>query len=294
MSEELDRRGVIDVDGAILRYACEGSGTPALVIGSSIYYPRTFSRRLRERMRLAFVDTRHFAEPTGSVAPGDVSLNTYLADIAQAQTQLGFDRVVLIGHSHHGNLALEYAKWHPERVSHVVLIGTPPVDADETVRAAKAYWKRNASEPRKRLLREQVAAFRAEQSVRLLPAQAYIAEYVAEGPKYWFNPHYDASPLWQGVPLDMGVMAVFRGFFAEGYELQWDPEQLTAPVFLAMGRHDYAVPPTLWDEDRLARNGLAFRLFERSGHTPQLEEPEEFDRMLLEWLELSAGSQPLS
>jgi pimeloyl-ACP methyl ester carboxylesterase len=35
-------------------------------------------------------------------------------------------------------------------------------------------------------------------------------------------------------------------------------------------------------EEKLA--DLTVHVFEKSGHTPQLEQPAEFDRVLLEWL----------
>jgi pimeloyl-ACP methyl ester carboxylesterase len=47
----------------------------------------------------------------------------------------------------------------------------------------------------------------------------------------------------------------------------------------------YVVPHTLWDEVRPKLRNQTFHLFERSGHTPQLEEPELFDRVLLEWIQ---------
>jgi hypothetical protein len=74
------------------------------------------------------------------------------------------------------------------------------------------------------------------------------------------------------------------------FEVGWDPARLQAPVLVVMGRHDYVVPPPLWD-DALAGLGtgtgaghVTYRVLERSGHTPQLEEPGAFDELLLEWL----------
>lgn len=118
--------GSVDVEGATLHFALEGHGTPVLVIGSAIYYPRTFSQQLRRSCRLAFVDLRHFAETEESVSLDSIGLDTYADDIEKLRTAVEFERFVLIGHSHHGNLALEYAKRHPDKVSHLVLIGTPP------------------------------------------------------------------------------------------------------------------------------------------------------------------------
>ncbi|WP_406672502.1 alpha/beta fold hydrolase [Natronospira sp.] len=258
-----------------------------MVIGSAIYYPRTFSYRLRTTLRLIFVDVRHFADGDASIGPDEISLDTYMHDIDEVHAHLGHDRVVLVGHSHHGNLALEYAKRYPERVSHLVLIGAPPVDVISTVKAAEAYWEAHASEARKATLRAKLAHFRAEGRGRMTPEQAYVAQYVAEGPRYWHDPTYDASHLWEGVPLNMGAMAIFREFFADGYELWWGREQLAAPVLVMVGEHDYAVPPVLWDDVLRRQKDLRFHLFRNSGHTPQLEEPEEFDRVLLDWLDKS-------
>lgn len=288
MSEELDLTGTVDVAGARLRYAVQGSGVPALVIGSAIYYPRTFSRRLRDSLRLAFVDTRHFAELDASPGLDDVSLDRYLADIEELRSSLGIERAVVIGHSHHGNLALEYAKRYPARVSHLVLIGSPPLDVASTVRAAEEYWQNHASVTRKALLQRRQAALSAEELERMTPKQAYVVQYVAEGPKYWYDPAYDAGYLWQGMPINMDFVQVFRGFFADGYTVRWDPERLAAPVLVVMGRYDYAVPHTLWSDVRPALPNLTFHLLERSGHTPQLEEPEHFDRVLLDWLNSSS------
>lgn len=276
--------GSVRVDGGVLRYVCEGAGVPALVIGSAVYYPRVFSPRLREYLRLIFADTRHFATGGWASGSGELSLRTYLDDVERIRASLELDRVVLIGHSHHGSLAVEYAKRHPERVSHIVLIGSPPVDVPSTMTAAEMYWQQHASRQRKAALQDNLAAVRAEEEKGLTPEQAYVRRYVAEGPRYWYDLNYNASKLWDGVPLNMDVINVFRTFFAEGYEMRCNPDQLTAPVLVAVGRYDYAVPPTLWTARQTALPNLSLRLFEYSGHTPQLEEPHAFDEVLLDWL----------
>jgi hypothetical protein len=50
-----------------LRYRIEGEGRPAIVVGSSVYYPRVFSAGLRRRLRLVFLDHRGFALSPGKV-----------------------------------------------------------------------------------------------------------------------------------------------------------------------------------------------------------------------------------
>jgi proline iminopeptidase len=57
------------------------------------------------------------------------------------------------------------------------------------------------------------------------------------------------------------------------------------PVFLALGRYDNIVAPHFtWDPVRPKFHDLTVRIFEKSGHTPQLEQPDIFDEELLKWI----------
>lgn len=127
----------------------------------------------------------------------------------------------------------------------------------------------------------------------LSPEEAFVAQYVADGPKYWYDAKYDASALWSGVPVNIEALRAFKGFFVE-YEFSWDPARLSAPVLVVMGRHDYAVPHTLWDKVLPLLRNVTYRLLEKSGHTPQLEESAAFDQLFFEWLEHegAAGLDP--
>ncbi len=280
--------GAVNVGGASLTYFVEGSGAAVMVIGSALYYPRTFSVKFKTSVRVAFADLRHFASSDESVNPGKIGLNTYMDDIERVREAIGFERFVLVGHSHHGNLALEYAKQHPERVSHLVLIGTPPCNVQQTIAEAERYWNQ-ASEARKVTLERNRALLESDKHAYVRPEDAFVAQYVADGPKYWYDAAYDAGPLWQGVPLNMESLSAFKGFFVN-YEFSWEPAHFNAPVLVVMGKHDYAVPHTLWHKVPLSLRNVTYRLLDKSGHTPQLEASEIFDQIFLEWLEQESGA----
>ena len=55
------------------------------------------------------------------------------------------------------------------------------------------------------------------------------------------------------------------------------------PTFAATGKYDFVIPHTSWLKYRDLPN-LTVCVFDKSGHTPQLEQPEQFDRQLLQWL----------
>jgi pimeloyl-ACP methyl ester carboxylesterase len=64
------------------------------------------------------------------------------------------------------------------------------------------------------------------------------------------------------------------------FNLIEEVHQLEVPVFLFLGRHDHTAPPELSEEFYAALQAPDKELiwFERSAHTPDLDEPEEFQR----------------
>jgi proline iminopeptidase len=284
-----DKAGIVEVEGAHLGYRIEGRGQPCLVVGSSIYYPRVFSQALRQHLQLVFVDLRHFAAASDpSFTPDRISSDTYTDDIEHVRQTLGLGDVVVIGHSVHATVALEYARRYPEHVSGVVAIGGDAT-SDGKDAARERLWETEASEERKELLARAEAALTPELRATLSPGELFVREYLAAGPRYWYEPTYDASWLWEGVTPDLPVLERLWELF-DPYDLAQGPGEITTPVLIAHGRYDFAAPFTLWEEHRhkLARHTYA--LFEKSGHHPPLEEPERFDQTLLAWINGLGGS----
>lgn len=278
------KRGCVRVSGIDLDYTLDGTGIPLLVVGSSIYYPRTFSPHLRQFCSIACVDLPHFVELGPGFDTEMISLDLYARCIEAARADAGLGRIVAVGHSHHGNVALEYARRHPDQVSQVVLIGSPPVNNESTVVGAEQYWSSHATAGRKAILEARRRTFLAEGSTAsaVAPFEAFVAQYVADAPLYWHDPNYDASWLWEGMRFGMDAIEAFRGLF-ETYDLSasWP---LEVPVLIVMGRDDFAVPHTLWQEVLPGVPNATFHVLDESGHTPQIEEPEKFDELLLTWL----------
>lgn len=284
MTADNAQSGSIDIAGATLNFTVEGSGIPILVVGSSIYYPRTFSRELRQSCKIVCMDLPHFAESGPDFQPGSVSFNTYAEIIDEIRSAAGLKKVVIAGHSHHGNVALEYAKLYPEQVSHVVMIGSPPVDNNQTIEASQKYWENYASNQRKEKLRERRKAVDNEYLASLPPREVYVAKYVADAPLYWHNPEYDASWLWKDMNFDMDAIHAFKDLYRT-YTLRRGIEKRNVPVLVAMGRSDFIVPYLLWEKVLPELQNFTLKVFEKSGHTPQLEQPKLFNQVLFDWLE---------
>ncbi len=279
--------GSVTSDGFRLRYIVEGAGPPALVVGSALYYSRAFSENLREHLRLVFMDHRGFAPSPGPRDTTAFALDTLIDDMEQVRQALDLGPVVVIGHSGHAFMALEYAKKYPANVSHVVMIGIAPDLSAARTEATQAYWETSASAERKAVMEENLRRLPDDEIAQLQvsPGQKFIRTYIRNGPKAWYDPRFDSSPLWEGVEINMDMFNHVWGRIFRDIDITRGLETFDRPVFLALGRYDFLVaPPSSWEPLRPLFKDLTVRIFERSGHTPQYEEAAAFDEELVRWI----------
>ena len=277
--------GTVVSSGFRLRYIAEGAGTPTLVVGSAPYYARAFSRNLRKHLRLVFVDHRGFTAPPGRSDTAAFAMDSLIDDIERIRRQLGLARVAIMGHSGHAFMALEYAKKYPANVSHVIMIGVAPDFGEANSRAIEQYWQATASADRKAAMAANLQRVPDAALDRLAPRDRFVASYVRDGPRAWYDPRFDASALWEGVEINMDMLNHVWGRTFAQIDITRGLNTLDRPVFLALGRFDYLVaPPRTWDRVRPVFRDLTVRIFERSGHTPQYEEAARFDEELVRWI----------
>ena len=283
---EIADQGVIRSGRFNLEYRIEGTGPTAIVIGFPTYYSRIFSENLRSHLRMVFVDHRGSAASPGPVERTEFDLERLVEDIELIRETLELGRIIAIGHSGHSYMALEYAKKYPENVSHVVMIGTGP-SLDASSREASAqHWEKFASPERKRALEENLQKMPDEQIAQFPPGEAFIKTYIRNSPRGWYDSQFDSSPLWDGVDVNMDMFNYVWGELFRDIDVTLGLENFDRPVFLALGRFDFlGATPTSWDLIKDRFRNVTVRIFEKSGHTPQYDEPELFDSDLLAWIE---------
>jgi proline iminopeptidase len=170
-----------------------------------------FSPGLRDRLRWVFVDLRHFATSDPSFPLDRISIELYADDIERIRQTLEMGDVVVIGHSTHGCIALEYARRHPEHVRGVVVMGSYPHFSDELPDAADRLWESDASDERKEILAREMAELTPEVRATLSPVDFFVREYVADGPRNWYDPSYDSTSLRECVEFDGPVGSASSG-----------------------------------------------------------------------------------
>ncbi|HEX5165151.1 MAG TPA: alpha/beta hydrolase [Thermomicrobiales bacterium] len=277
---------LIDINGTNVHVVREGSGTPLVIpsLAGTPIYERTFSPRLREYLTLVFVELRANRADPGEP---DLTLDRVLDDLDAVRATLGYDRISVLGHSAHSILALAYAAQYPSHTDRVVVVGGPASTRPSTEMDMlhEAYWDTVASPERKQFQADLEAAY--DPTLPRTPSEALIAQYVTNGPRTWYDPSFDCTPLWEGHDnLDLDLIMRFWG--PDGMFQRFDSEVglpgISCPVLIAMGAFDFLCPPILWAglHQRLAHH--TFHTFERSGHLPHVDEQDHFDEVLLKWM----------
>lgn len=112
-------------------------GTPILLthgLASNAAWWLKVGASLGARHRAVALD---FAGHGDSAWRSSYTPQTYVADIEEARHSLGWERMILVGHSMGGRVSAEYAARHPERVAGLVLVDFWPEAYDRKALADK-------------------------------------------------------------------------------------------------------------------------------------------------------------
>ena len=274
--------GSITVDGTQLNYLMEGNGIPCVDIGSSTanWPKKTFSEELRKHIQFIFMDNRAFVPPDVPVNIRKVTVETAVDDVERLRQKLGFEKIAVSGCSYPALLALAYAQKYPDHASHVIMVDMTPYWNDKAQEAGEKYWEMHASDERKEILKRNHEQLTDEILSKVPPSWR---GYVRNAPKYWYDPAYDCSWLLEGFYINPDRMGHCLNEELPHYDFT-QGDEITTPVFLALGKYNFIGPCYLWDDYKDKLPNLSYNLFEKSGHYPMLEEQELFDKKLIEWI----------
>jgi len=256
--------GTIDSGGFQLQYIIEGDGSPILVIGSALYDERVFSRDLRQNHKWIFVDHRGFGvAPKFVVDNSAYNLDVLLDDIERIRQYLSLKDFVIVGHSGHAFMAIEYAKKYSRFVKGVVMTGCGPSNSDERRKASSEYFERTASSERRTSFEMGMASL--ARKIEAEPEKRFVHYCLCAGAQGWFDHTFDAAPLWDGLTTNMQMFDYVWGVVFRDIDVRNGLDKLDKPVFLALGRFDFLTgPPELWDDLKPHFRKLTEKIFEQS------------------------------
>ena len=220
-----------------------------------------------ERFRVARYDARGFGD---SPLPGGPF--SFVDDLGGLLDHLGLERAALVGNSLGARTALEHTLVHPERTSALVLVGAPPMGApssaeleafdteetalleasklEEAVELNLRIWLADDVEPalRARVREMQRRAFEVD-----LAAYARDPE---PGPISWL----DDPPVWERL------------------------REIACPTLVIVGDRDVSDMDVAADRLTAGIAGARKVVMPGAAHVPARERPEEFNRIVLEFL----------
>lgn len=279
-------QGTIDYNGIKFKYVREGKGDPLVVVGSSVYYSKAFSKNLKEKFEMIFVDSRHFI-PTYEPAKEDLSSLTFKIwadDLEMIRQKLNLGKITVVGHSVHGQIALEYANRYPTNTSGLILIGGMPYAAAEFSDQVNDYWSKEADENRKSVLSLNMQKIDSLQN--LTPENEKFAVINAlMAPKIWVDPKHDASFLLKDLLTSPKAYEVLSASIPSKQEVIDKLIRLKMPALIICGKFDFFVPYSIW-QSLVQNTPIDYVLMQNAGHTPQSEDVSvnEFDDIVINWM----------
>lgn len=227
-------------------------------------YKPTFSR-LSHKLQLVYFD--HRGQGRSGRGPKETyTLENNVEDMEALRQYLGLEKIVVIGTSYGGMVALSYAARYPENVADLIAIAT-------------------AASSRFLQLAQQNLAARgtaAQQAIarRLWEGsfenEAQLREYFqVMGPMYSLTYDPDkAAEAWERTILSVDAINVAFGGFLRSYNILDQLHKITAPTLVIAGRHDWICPAELSAEIANRIPNADLRIFENSGHSVRADEPE--------------------
>ena len=224
----------------------------------------TFSP-LSHKLQLVYFDHRGQGRSARG-AKETYTLDNNVEDMEALRQHLGLGKIVVLGSSYGGMVALSYAIRYPQHVSHLIVISTV-ADSRFLTRAQEILAERGTEEQRAIAQRLWNGTFKNEQQLReffQVMAPLYSLTYDP-------NSRQDA---WNRIIFSTDEINVAFGGFLSSYIVLNQLHNITSPTLVIGGRHDWICPPEFSEEIAKAIPNADLRIFENSGHLIRADEPE--------------------
>ncbi len=279
------------VDGRKLWYESEGRGDPILLIAGgpgdshAVFHP--FFSRLADRNRVIYYDAFGVGRSDRAKSPSEYHFARDVDDVEGLRKALGLGSLTILGHSYGGMVAQAYALKYPQSVKRLILIDT--FDSG-------AMWQSNNDNCNREIRNqypdvwERLQALRSKGVVSSAPEHQDLYYGIPLGLFYF----YDAAKA-ALLPKEPGNVEVYYAIAGADADFQvggdialldFRPKlgSLRMPVLVIAGRYDRVSMPRDAAEFKTLIPGAQLVVFEKSGHFPYIEEPDDTLETMREFL----------
>lgn len=244
--------------------------------------PRATFEPFADTFRVVVFDARGSGESEGDPP---FTHEQWVADVEGLRAWIGAERIVMAGGSYGGFIAMEYAIRHPRRVSALVLRDTSPDHDNEEAARRNALNSARVTVDREKLDRINSGQVRDDDDLRdcwreILPLYdhvydpAKVEEKVAATP-YRYETHNFAFAVNQ-----------------PNYDIKSSLPTISCPTLVTVGRDDWITPVESSEKIVSLIPDSRLVVFEKSGHSPQIEEAGRWRQVVRDFLSVAGADRP--
>ena len=271
--------------GVELHYGSAGTGMPAVILsggpGFTVDYMIPVGDFLPAGYRRIYFEQRGTGRSRpAKLAPESMTLETAVEDLEGLRVHLKQERLLLVGHSWGGMLAMAYAAAHADRVDRLILIGSGGPTLEFT------QWFGDNIDARLRPEdREAQSYWRGAAKNGVAPDRVALGSIKAIVPGYFFDRTKGlafAAQIKDGA-LHNDVNQLLFADLGKHYDLRPGLKKLDRPVLIIQGHQDPMGDKTAEDIHAVIA-GSTLTYINKSGHFPWIEQPENFRSAIAEFL----------
>lgn len=264
---------MVRVNGVGLYFEATGEGFPLVFNHEYAGDYRSWEHQVRFFSRRYRVITYNYRGYPPSEVPEDPNVYSetkLIEDLYQLLSHLQISKAHIAGLSMGANIALHFGIRNPEMCSSLALASCG------TGSANPGQFKQHGAVMIKQLEREGMGPF-----ADLLSQGPTRIQLSKKDPRAW-----QESRLRLAEHSELGMSLVFRGVQLQRpsiFDLEDQLKKLQVPTLLMVGDEDEGcLEPTIFMKRHMSQAGLL--VFPRSGHALNLEEPDFFNRAMLDFL----------
>lgn len=193
----------------------------------------------------------------------------WAADVDAIREWMGVEKIIMAGGSYGGFISMEYAIRYPERVISMVLRDTSADSAHQHLSRENALASDRIEVDIE--LFDRIMAGETRDDADLKAAWAHILPL--------YDHDLDMEKVKSRIENTPYHYATHNFAFAvnqKNYDLKDKLPGITAPTLITVGRHDWITPPAASETIHSLIPNSELVIFEKSGHSPQVEEAPKF------------------
>jgi len=221
---------------------------------------------------------------SGSAEGGAYLLPDYASNVQALRLHLGVDKPIIMGWSHGGMVAMQFASIYPDSLSKLILFDTSAYfgeflgDIEGAVQGFK----------HERWFKKSFAALKAEWDGDYKTDED-MARLWAEEMKFYFRKFDKRAQAYhertKDLPIRIAPLKTFNEREAGTMDLRPHLKKITVPTLILVGRHDFITNVAMAEEMLKHIPDARLVIFEDSGHFALVEEPEKFYGVIKEFVE---------